>query len=393
MKKIKILIVLLISTTLILYNTNSVYATNNNGFNFGQQESIEEISNGIEQENFNSLQESGTVSTNGQDRQENVPINITSNNINIITRLIGNILLAIPMFINGTMSEITSNVGDTFTIEKTITNHYDLFNLEYLINPISSGTQGTNKILSAMGENAATWFIGVRNIALVASIISLMYVAIRLATATIGTQKAKFKRMVTSWVESIVILLTLQIFIVVIILSSNWMVSTLNDIIKNNQEITTVEEKIMKNVNQNLDSVTQVQTLFFYILLYIMFTYYEFKFFVLYIGRLIRVAFYIIIAPLVCVTYPIDKIGDGRAQAFNHWILDISVLTFIQPIHLLIYIIMISSMGEIMIRNPLIGILFLAGLSHAEKTFKSILRFTSEELKLEKIKLSTIVKQ
>ena len=30
-------------------------------------------------------------------------------------------------------------------------------------------------------------------------------------------------------------------------------------------------------------------------------------------------AFLTIIAPLVALTYPIDKINDGKAQAFNMW--------------------------------------------------------------------------
>ena len=87
-----------------------------------------------------------------------------------------------------------------------------------------------------------------------------------------------------------------------------------------------------------------------------------------------KIAFFIIISPLVCLTYPIDKIGDGKPQAFQNWILEITVATFIQPMHLLIYIIMINSMGEIIVRNPVLGIIFLALLSHAERIVKSVLK-------------------
>ena len=130
----------------------------------------------------------------------------------------------------------------------------------------------------------------------------------------------------------------------------------------------------MKNVDENLDSINQIHTLFFYIVLFTMFSYYELKFFALYIGRLIRVAFYIIISPLVCLTYPVDKVGDGRPQAFNNWALEITITVFIQPMHLLIYMIMISSMGEIIVRNPVLGIIFLALLSHVERIVKHVLK-------------------
>ncbi|MBR2705590.1 MAG: hypothetical protein IKG14_00845 [Clostridia bacterium] len=371
-KKITIGLILIILIT-SFYKTKEVLGTD--VFEFGKDESLTEIQGGTEAENFNKLQESGTVSTNGETRQENVPTQVSGNSINIFNRLVGRLFTAIPMVMNDILSKITSDSGEIFTIERTITNHYDLFNLKYLITPAEGGKkEGTSGILEPISKNASTWFIGVRNLSLAGSIITLMYVGIRLATATVSTKRAQFKRMLFSWFEGIGIMLTLQFFIVTIILASNWMVDTLNSTIENDSSITTIEEQIMKNVDENLDSINQIHTLFFYIVLFTMFSYYELKFFALYIGRLIRVAFYIIISPLVCLTYPVDKVGDGRPQAFNNWALEITITVFIQPMHLLIYMIMISSMGEIIVRNPVLGIIFLALLSHVERIVKHVLK-------------------
>ena len=94
----------------------------------------------------------------------------------------------------------------------------------------------------------------------------------------------------------------------------------------------------------------------------------------------------------MCLTYPIDKVGDGKPQAFRNWVLEISVITFIQPIHLLIYMIMITSMGEIIVRNPLLGIIFLATLSHVEKMIKSVLKLEPNFGQgLKDIKLSKLI--
>lgn len=372
-KKIAVALILIV-LVMSFFKTRVTYGTEK-VFEFGKDESLTEIQGGTEADNFNKLQESGTVSTNGETRQENVPTQVSANNINIINRIVGRLFMALPMIMNDILSKITSDDGEIFTIEKTVTNHYDLFNLKYLISTDSGGKEeGSSGILEPISKNAATWFIGVRNLSLAGSVITLIYVGIRLSTSTVSSKRAQFKKMLFSWFEGLAIMLTLQIFIVVIILTSNWMVDILNSTIKNDQSVTTVEERLMKNVDENLDSINQAHTLFFYIVLFTMFSYYEFKFFVLYIGRLIRVAFFIIISPLVCLTYPIDKVGDGRPQAFRNWVLEITITTFIQPIHLLIYIIMITSMGEIIVRNPVLGIIFLATLSHVEKVFKSVLK-------------------
>lgn len=391
MKKRIVAALILIVTTMSFFMTRVTYGTEK-VFEFGKDESLTEIQGGSEGDNLNKLQESGTVSTNGETRQENVSTQVSPNSINIINRIVGWFFMALPMIMNHILSKITSNNGEIFTIERTVTNYYDLFNLKYLISPMEGGSkQGKSEILEPISKNAATWFVGIRNLSLAGSVITLIYIGIRLATSTISTKKAKFKKMLFSWFEGIAIMLVLQIYIVAIILLSNWMVDALNSTIKNDPSITTVEEQLMKNVNDNLDSINQIHELFFYILLFTMFSYYEFKFFVLYIGRLIRVAFFIIISPLVCLTYPIDKVGDGKPQAFNNWILEISVITFIQPIHLLIYIIMITSMGEIIIRNPLLGIIFLATLSHVEKLVKSVLKLKASFGRgLKDIKLSNL---
>lgn len=58
----------------------------------------------------------------------------------------------------------------------------------------------------------------------------------------------------------------------------------------------------------------------------------------IYLKRALYLAFFTMIAPMVALTYPIDKIKDGQAQAFNVWIKEYFINAIIQPIHLLLYI-------------------------------------------------------
>ncbi len=83
--------------------------------------------------------------------------------------------------------------------------------------------------------------------------------------------------------------------------------------------------------------------------------------------RVISNAFLILISPLVTVTYAIDKSNDCKAQAFNSWFEEMITNVFIQPMHLLLFLVLLYSAGEIAQLYPIVAILFLFGIGKAEK--------------------------
>ena len=99
---------------------------------------------------------------------------------------------------------------------------------------------------------------------------------------------------------------------------------------------------------------------------------YILKFFITYAKRFLSVGLLIIISPLISVTYAIDKIGDGRAQGFEMLIKELIVNIFIQPLHLVIYIVFIYTANEIAKTAPILAIIFLASLSRVEKIVKNV---------------------
>ena len=83
---------------------------------------------------------------------------------------------------------------------------------------------------------------------------------------------------------------------------------------------------------------------------------------------------YTVIAPFICLSYPIDAVGDGKPQAFNNWFKEIMIQVFIQPMHLILYVVFMLSAGEIAKTAPIIGIIFIISLDNAEKVVKSALK-------------------
>ena len=56
-----------------------------------------------------------------------------------------------------------------------------------------------------------------------------------------------------------------------------------------------------------------------YAFAFVILVWYTIFFVYTYLKRIIYLAFLTVIAPLVAMTYPIDKINDGKAQAFDMW--------------------------------------------------------------------------
>ena len=65
-------------------------------------------------------------------------------------------------------------------------------------------------------------------------------------------------------------------------------------------------------------------------------------FLIAYINRMLKVGFLLVISPLITVTYSIDKMGDGKAQALESWLKEFVYTILIQPFHCIIYYSFIS---------------------------------------------------
>lgn len=115
-----------------------------------------------------------------------------------------------------------------------------------------------------------------------------------------------------------------------------------------------------------------------YGLIYVVLTAYAIMFSWVYLKRLIYMIFLTLISPLVALTYPIDKVKDGQAQAFNFWMREYFYNLLIQPLHLLLYMLLIGSAMRFAAENPIYVIVALGFMVPAEKLVKSMFGFKGE---------------
>lgn len=86
-------------------------------------------------------------------------------------------------------------------------------------------------------------------------------------------------------------------------------------------------------------------------------------------------AFLTMIAPLVAMTYPLDKMNDGNAQAFNMWIKEYVFNLLIQPFHLILYTMLVGSAIDFAHKNMIYAIVAIGFIFQAEKILRKFFGF------------------
>lgn len=281
-----------------------------------------------------------------------------------------------PMLIQGCMTIIAGS-DEFFTIEQAVFNEVGTFNINFFNfkNAYTIGTGAykktidlTDTIVHSVKPTIAKFFVILRLIAIAISLLILIYVGIRMVLSTISSDKAKYKKMLLGWFESVILLFVMQ-YIISLMLSLGEMfgniIYDIRYILDANGEMG-FEDSIIETMtswmlgNSGWNYVANSIPYWFLVFL-------QTKFFIFYFKRVVTVGFLILIAPLITITYPIDKIGDGKAQAFSVWFNELSMNIFIQPIHALIYLVFMYSAGEIAKYSIFVALLFLLALTKVEK--------------------------
>lgn len=373
MKKIAITLIAIITITTMCFS--SIYAATDDNWVIPSGSTSQE-------QQFNSLMNDGTSTITSDENektlQETIKNNESSGDSSFI--LVSKALSVIPLIINKMLALVAFNDQTTmnvdgksksvFTIEGLLTNQYPIFNIDlFSETPSGPNSQFSNDIK----QSAAVWYVSIRNIALVGMVISLIYVAIRMAIATVAEEKAKYKKMLTSWFIGLVLIFVIHYIIIIMLRLSSEFIDFIKTAIETDTSTSGMEKDILGNLWNTLNKTDGAQKIYI-VILYMVLTYYELKFFIMYMFRVFKVFILTIIAPIIALTYPIDTIGDGRAQAFNHWFRMIMMEIFVQPIQLVIYIIFIYSASEIAKTAPIIGIIFIIALDNGEKIIRKALK-------------------
>lgn len=285
--------------------------------------------------------------------------------------------------------------GDTYQVpvieytpEEIFSNKVPYLDINFINPKLTKQTSeykvdGTAAILQ---ETISGWYIALRNLAIVGLLCVLVYVGIRIIISSTAADKAKHKQMFMDWLIALCLLFFLHYimsFTLVLIDSVNdalagngYTSETVNVSVSDGTSFSTNVMGATRFMIQSKDNMESAMYLAVYIALIVytgIFTYH-------YLKRVLTMAFLTIIAPLVALTYPIDKIGDGKAQAFNMWLKEYVYTALIQPFHFIIYMIFIGSAMELVQTNFIFALASVAFILYAEKLLKKMFGFDKAPL-------------
>lgn len=135
------------------------------------------------------------------------------------------------------------------------------------------------------------------------------------------------------------------------------------------------EVKQDKDGNYDTDEISETYVAIGWKLIYVVLVVYTVIFIFTYVKRVLYMAFLTMIAPLVALTYPIDKMNDGKAQAFDMWFKEYIFNLLIQPLHLILYTVLIGSAMEFASKNIIYVVVALGFMTPAEKLMRRFFGF------------------
>lgn len=266
--------------------------------------------------------------------------------------------------------------------------------VEYHDEAGSSATQNSQERAQSgadkLNETVASWYKSFRNIAIVGLLTVLVYLGIRILIASTVQDKAKYKENLQDWLVALCLVFAIH-FIMSGIMMLTDKVTDLFDTSVNNNIVVHVKGddvnvltpegaptdtlKFRTNLTGYMRFMAQSDDLSntaSYSIIYLALVIYTVMFTVIYLKRFLYMAFFTMIAPLVALTYPIDKANDGKAQAFNLWFKEYTMNAIIQPVHLILYTALVGTAIDLASSNPIYALVAIGFLIPAEKFVKKM---------------------
>lgn len=280
------------------------------------------------------------------------------------------IVMAFQIIMTGIAMLGGSNIEGILTPDDLFFNRVGLTNIDFF------DFSGNASVIQTIRINVATWYYVLRILSIIILLAVLIYVGIRMAISTVASDQAQYKRMLIDWAVSFALVFFLNYIIMFTIEANNALVGLLEGPVRTKIGVGITTQLAIRSAI----GVATVSwgSLIVYAMLVGMTTAFLFS----YIKRMLTIGFLIIISPLITITYSIDKIKDGRAQALETWLREFMFTVLIQPFHCIIYIVFVSSAIDLLswegsIPKMVLAIVCMSFIWKAEKIVKEIFGFNA----------------
>lgn len=277
------------------------------------------------------------------------------------------------------------------------------------------------------------WYFALRNLAIVALLSILVYIGIRILISSSADDKAKYKQRMMDWLVAMCLLFFMHYIMAFAVKLTEEITKAVNSMnepyyitfgdsdsklkdykyeagsgdsegenifnvsdglgktLYDNNIITDYNGKYIFMWPTNLTGKARIELQleptedlteddiemrqFGYTVIYLALVMYTILFLFRYLKRVMMLAFLTIIAPLMAMKYPLDKLQDGSAQGFNTWLKEYIFNLLIQPVHLILYTVLIGASMDLVADNIVFALVALGFILQAEKILRKFFGF------------------
>ena len=309
MKKKFITMLVMVALLLTAILPNYIYADDDDDDD-EERVDAEAIESAYGEEDYNQMSEEATTTVSGRDDVSITKRVSTTFSFGAAAASAVGVIIALPFMIAHILISIITSAEQGefqfYTIEATVFNEVKLLDANYVIEDNGSSVSKTIK------TSVFTWYYTVRIIAVVISLLVLLYIGMRMAFSTIADDKAKYKKMFVDWFFSFALLFILHYFITIVLTICEAIVALFGSL-----DVKVFEQSLIFQLFNMMGSTTGWSYVGV-ILMYLVMVFYEIKFFLMYMKRLLMIGFLIVVSPIITITYSIDKAGDGKHRRLKH---------------------------------------------------------------------------
>ena len=199
--------------------------------------------------------------------------------------------------------------GWMLTPDKIFMNKVPITNIEIFIN----GNVAEKTKLAGFVNSIASWYRVVFLISIAMLFLILLYLSVRAILLSVAKDIADTKNMLFNWVKSVMILFLMSFIIFTVISLNTAFVSIITQSMINESGI--LENQVQQLVFGMLmpNFVRMIVSTVILLLLLVQ----TLSFLAVYVKRLITIGFYILIAPIISVSYALDIAGDRKSTKYE----------------------------------------------------------------------------
>lgn len=294
---------------------------------------------------------------------------------------------------NGMMEYLSSgkmreDLEKSISLEKIVYNKVPILDANIFNGNTAGGKTVDSGSLTMVIRNVVSGlYVGIRQLAMIAMLLILIYLGIKLVTSSIGEQKAEYRKKLTSWGIAFLIVFGMHYFLIGVMKINEIAVGLLSNIGSNfASKATDGQYTDLALAMRDLTYNSAIIQSFLAAVMYLILVYYLIKFIVIYFKRLFVVAILIILGPILAIKNAVDRVRFNKSTSMATWAKEYVFSVGTQTIHAIIFTIfmsitytMILKTDEAKIALCIFATLFFRFMTTAEKMLRKMMRLVGSQ--------------